>query len=147
MQKTGYLIFVVVVVIAFILFLFMRSGNQAKKYREEHRDFLPVTAKVTGIRQTSPGIKRTVSKVYAVTYTTSEGRTITDASAGIGRMKDYQVGDTLQVYYDPVNPGIGTVDKDGLEMDSNIFDRKNILVYVIGFLAVAIFLVVNFRKK
>ncbi|RFM25650.1 DUF3592 domain-containing protein [Deminuibacter soli] len=146
MQKTGIII-AVVVTIGFIIFLLWNSANKAKQYRDEHKNYLEATAIVTSVRQTRPGIKRTISNVYTISFTTATGEAVSESAASIGRLKTYAVGDTVHIYYDPANPRVGATDADGLSMDSNIFDGRNILTYIIGLLIVGIVIGIRFKRR
>lgn len=146
MKSIGYII-AAIVVVGFIIFLLTRSNGEAKAYKEAHKNYVAANGKVTAVRQTSPGIKRTISKVYTVAFTTADGQQVTESNAAIGRVKSYEVGDTLQLFYDPANPQAGATDRDGLEMNSHLFSSQNLLVYGIGIMVVAFVVFLNMKRR
>jgi len=146
MKKILYIIYTVVV-IGGMLGYWMYSTNQNKdNAQKEYKEYLPAKAIIQNKYTTGLG-KRSRTH-YNITYQLANGQWLNLSEAPIGHgllNSQYSIGDTIQVYYNPKST-YSVVDEYDLNTQTNAFDYRNLLGYLVCILPVSIMVIMN-RKK
>ena len=147
MKKASYFIYVIIAIGGILFFILNKSKTEKKAFREEYKNYVGTPGKITDKKQRL-GPKAKVLITYSVEYTAQDGKEYkqTSSNVGNGLANSYEPGDTLTVYYNPLNPYDPIIDRSGMEMGSDIFNYNNVLPYVAGVLIVIVAIFIYSKK-
>lgn len=135
MKTAGYLIYCVIAIAVTIFLIFNKSKNEKQAFKEQYKNYVSAPGKITDKKQRiGPRAKLLVT--YTVAYKTQDGKEYkqTSSNVGNGLADSYGAGDTLTVFYNPLNPYDPVVDRTGIEAGSEVFNYNNIVPYAAGML-------------